>query len=89
MAALRRELDPLVDKFRSAYAVGSAERLQDAWDTWTAWLKENQLQYLPGNRMVLDAWAEYGNKFRAANSNQTVSQWADRLVAAVSKTQLS
>jgi hypothetical protein len=89
IARLRQELQPLALQFPSAGTAGDAQLLQDAWDTWVAWLEKNELQYLPGNRKILDAWAPYKDKFRAANSNQTVALWAGNLTQQVRETQLS
>jgi len=88
VSALRRELGPLADRFASAGSAGNAEQLQKAWDTWVAWLEASQLQYLQANRKILDSWAVYSGKFQFANSNQTVSQWAEKLTPQVRSTQL-
>jgi hypothetical protein len=88
ISELQSELDPLVQNFASAGSAGDADHLQKAWDAWRSWLEANQLQYLPGNRKILDSWASYSDRFGAANSNQTVSQWAEKLIVQVRGTQL-
>jgi len=88
-AQLKLELDPLVAKFSEAANTGNADLLQGAWDTWLGWLHQNQLEYIPANRRILDAWAVNAGNFGKANSYQTVSQWAKEIASQVSGTQLS
>ena len=71
---LERELQSLAAKFTDAGTSGNAELLQGAWDTWLSWLHKNQLEYMPANRRIIDGWAIYAEKFRAATSQQVVSQ---------------
>jgi hypothetical protein len=53
---LSQELEALLETFTNAGSPGNPDRVQDAWDVWTAWLKKNQLEYLPDNRKILNKW---------------------------------
>ncbi len=84
---LSQELQAILRPFASAGSPGNPDRVQDAWDNWVTWLKQNQLEYLPDNQKIINEWAGYN--FRQLNSQQTASQFANKLIVATQETQLS
>ena len=90
IAQLRQELEQLALQFASAgNRPGGVLLLHGAWDTWVAWLQKNELQYLPGNRKILDQWASLAQDWDlslSVSEPQDVTRWAGNLTQQVRET---
>jgi hypothetical protein len=79
---LQAELKPLVEHLKAA---ANGPDLQIAWDRYADWLRGNDLQYLPDNQKVMQAW---GNQPFGQMVQQNASTRAPIVAADAEKTQL-
>src|SRR5579884_358573 len=84
---LKRERDALIQKVLDTQ--GNAQQLQKAWDAWETWLRKNGLEYLPGNRKILDKWATHSHAFGATSRQDTVFKWAEQIAEDIKNTQFN